>query len=123
MRSFRLKTALVFVLFSGATAFAAAPTPAAAPPASVWEHRLTDFSDADYRYAVEQLLQDFESNSGRKLAPGAKKQVGLKIYAYSGPGLATPFALGRALIVALEKRGFTSENIFLVCVDPRRLRL
>ncbi len=123
MRSFLLKTALVFVLFSGATAFAAAPTPAAAPPASVWEHRLTDFSDADYRYAVEQLLQDFESNSGRKLAPGAKKKVGLKIYADSGPGLATPFGLVRGLIVALEKRGFTSENIFLVGLNPLRLRL
>jgi hypothetical protein len=93
------------------------------PPATVWEHRLTDFSDADYRYAVEQLFQDFENTTGKRLVPGPKKKVGLKIYADSGPGLATPFGLVRALIAALEKRGFASGNIFLVGLNPLRLRL
>lgn len=120
MRFFSLLTSLVIALISGLPASAATKV---SPTASVWEHRLVDFSDADYRYAVEQLLQDFEHSSGRQLIPRAKKKVGLKIYADSGPGLATPFGLVRGLIVALEKRGFARENIFLVGLNPLRLRL
>ncbi len=120
MRFLLPKITLVLALAFGASAFAA---PKSAPSSPVWEHRLVDFSDADYRYAVEQLFQDFERTSGRKLVPGPKKKVGLKIYADSGPGLATPFGLVRGIIVALEKRGFTSENIFLVGLNPLRLRL
>jgi hypothetical protein len=111
---------LAFAVASIATAFSADK---AAPTSPVWEHRLADFSDGDYRYAVEQILQSFEKNSGRQLVPGAKKKVGLKIYADSGPGLATPFGLVRGVIAALEKRGFTKENIFLVGLNPLRLRL
>jgi hypothetical protein len=122
MRSFLPKTILVLALgLAGGISSLAAAKPA--PAAPVWEHRLVDFSDADYRYAVEQLLQDFEHSTGRALIPGAKKKVGLKIYADSGPGLATPFGLVRGLIVALEKRGFARENIFLVGLNPLRLRL
>jgi len=95
----------------------------AAPAAPVWEHKLSDFSDADYRFAVEQLFQTYEKKVGHSLAPGPKKKVGLKIYADSGPGLATPFGLVRGVIAALEKRGFASENIFLVGLNPLRLRL
>ena len=69
------------------------------------------------------MLQEFERTSGRKLVPGAKKKVGLKIYADSGPGLATPFPLIHAVIEALEKRGYAKENIFLVGLNPLRLRL
>ncbi|MBI2497533.1 MAG: hypothetical protein HYV75_06315, partial [Opitutae bacterium] len=116
MRSFLQKTALVLVLFACASARAAQPAPPlpaeakqsagqtpggqqpATVPAPVWECRLVDFSDADYRYAVEQLLQNFEDTTGRKLVPGVRKKVGLKIYSDSGPGLATPFGLVRALI-------------------------
>ncbi len=120
MRSFLQHCSLFLALACGVSAPAA---PKAPPTAPVWEHRLVDFSDADYRYAVEQLLQDFEQTTGRKLAPGARKKVGLKVYADSGPGLATPFGLVRGLIIALEKRGFASENIFLVGLNPLRLRL
>ncbi|HVT72181.1 MAG TPA: DUF362 domain-containing protein [Lacunisphaera sp.] len=120
MRSFLLPCVLSLALARGAIAVAAPPAPPAAP---VWEHRLADFSDADYRYAVEQMFQDYEQATGRKLVPGAKKKVGLKIYADSGPGLATPFGLVRGVIAALEKRGFASENIFLVGLNPLRLRL
>ena len=120
MRSFLPPSILVLALGCGLAAFAA---PKPLPTAPVWEHRLVDFSDADYRYAVEQLLQDFEQATGRQLVPGAKKKVGLKIYSDSGPGLATPFGLVRGLIVALEKRGFIRENIFLVGLNPLRLRL
>jgi hypothetical protein len=120
MRSL-LKLSPVLLALAGSVALRAAPP--ATPTAPVWEHRLNDFSDADYRYAVEQMLQDYEQATGKKLVPGAKKKVGLKIYADSGPGLATPFGLVRGVIAALEKRGFASENIFLVGLNPLRLRL
>jgi hypothetical protein len=121
MCSFLQKSSLILAFAFGAAALAADKTPA--PSLPVWEHRMSDFSDGDYRYAVEQLFQEFEHTTGRKLEPGSKKKVGLKIYADSGPGLATPFGLVRGIIVALEKRGFASENIFLVGLNPLRLRL
>ena len=99
------------------------PKPAAAPRQPVYEIKLTDFTDGAYRYSVEQLLQEFEQKTGRKLVPGSKKKVGLKIYADSGPGLATPFPLVRAVIASLEARGFAKEEIFLVGLNPLRLRL
>ena len=78
MRSFLQKSALVLALAACLTAATRGATPP--PPASpVWEHKLSDFSDADYRYAVEQTLQDYVKTTGRKLVPGAKKKVGLKI--------------------------------------------
>ncbi|HWA28625.1 MAG TPA: DUF362 domain-containing protein [Lacunisphaera sp.] len=120
MRFHLRTTAFLSAALLGAMLPAAEPTPPAAP---VWEQRLTDFSDADYRYAVEQLLQDFERTAKRPLVPGPRKKVGLKIYADSGPGLATPFGLVRGVIAALEKRGFEKENIFLVGLNPLRLRL
>ena len=120
MRSFLQKTT---ILLSLAAAAARAADPAPAPVSTIWEHRLADYSDADYRFAVEQLFQDYENTSGKKLVPGTKKKVGLKIYADSGPGLATPFGLVRGVIAALEKRGFAREKIFLVGLNPLRLRL
>ena len=101
----------------------AAAKPAPLPHQPVFEYKLPDFGDATYRYAVEQILQEFERRSGHRLVPGLKKKVGLKIYADSGPGLATPFPLIHAVIDALEKRGYAKENIFLVGLNPLRLRL
>ncbi len=97
--------------------------PEAAPDLPVWEARLSDFSESSYRYAVEQMLQEYERANGRELKPGAKKKVGLKIYTDSGPGLATPFPLVRAVIASLLKRGYEKEDIFLVGLNPLRLRL
>ena len=97
--------------------------PVSAPVLPVWEVGLGDFSDTSYRAAVETLLQDYEHRLGHRLVPGAKKKVGLKIYADSGPGLATPFGLVRALIGALEARGYSRQGIFLVGLNPLRLRL
>jgi hypothetical protein len=101
----------------------AAEKPASAPPQPVWDYLLPDFSDAAYRYAVEQMLQDFEKRTGRQLVPGAKRKVGLKIYTDSGPGLATPFPLVRAVIASLQARGYKTGDIFLVGLNALRLRL
>ncbi len=100
--------------------------PAAPPPPPhqpVYQFKLPDFGDASYHQAVEQMLEEYEHRTGHKLVPGAKKKVGLKIYADSGPGLATPFPLIRAVIAALEARGYKTGDIFLVGLNPLRLRL
>lgn len=111
-------------------AFLAAVVPAAAaalPPKPqvqpVWEARLADFSDATYAQQVEDLIAAFEQTTGRKIAPGEKKKVGLKIYTDSGPGLATPVPLVKAVIAALERRGYEHRNIFLVGLNALRLRM
>jgi hypothetical protein len=88
----------------------------------IWEAKLDDFSDAMYARRVEQLITKFEDALGQKLIPGAKGKVGLKIYADSGPGLATPLGLTKAVIAALEKRGYEKKDIFLVGLNQQRLR-
>jgi hypothetical protein len=98
---------------------AEAPPP---PPPVVWEAALKDFSDADYAAAVDRLLEDFEHTTGKRLQPGERGRVGLKIYTDSGPGLTTSPALLRAVIAALERRGFASNKIFLVGLNQLRLR-
>jgi hypothetical protein len=85
MRSFLQKTIPLIVLVSLACV-AARAAQLTTPAAPVWEHKLSDFSDADYRYAVEQTLQNYEKTTGRQLVPGRRREVGLKIYADSGPG-------------------------------------
>jgi hypothetical protein len=95
--------------------------PAIAEP--VWEARLAGFDDASYAEKVEKLISGFERHSGRRLAPGPKGKVGLKIYTDSGPGLATPVPLVKAVMEALERRGFSHEDIFLVGLNALRLRM
>ena len=111
------------LLLASLAALALRAQDATAPANPIWEHKLTDYSDGAYRFAVEQLIQQYERTANRQLVPGAKKKVGIKVYADSGPGLATPFGLVRAVIAAMEKRGFEKENIFLVGLNPLRLRL
>src|SRR5574343_969945 len=76
---------LPLVALCGALALVAqeaAPAPAAknpvAPHLPVWEAGLGDFSEAAYRYAVEQVFQQWERTNGRELKPGEKHKVGLK---------------------------------------------
>ena len=108
---------------SGGLAAGVAPAPVAQPVSPViWEAKLPDFSDESYATRVEQLIKGFEASLGQKLTPGAKGKVGLKIYADSGPGLATPLGLTKAVIAALEKRGYKKDKIFLVGLNDQRLR-
>ena len=94
------------------------------PPASpvIWQATLPNFSDSIYNSSVEQLIAHFEASLGQKIAPGEKGRVGLKIYADSGPGLATPLGLTKAVIAALQKRGYAKDKIFLVGLNQQRLR-
>jgi hypothetical protein len=99
--------------------------PAAAPRTDypVWQVKLTDYSQEDYTKAVNALFERYETANHKKLVPGKKARVGLKIYSDSGPGMATPVPLVRAVIAALEARGFKNENIFLVGLNQLRLRM
>jgi hypothetical protein len=91
-------------------------------PSPVLECELGSFRDQDYARAVEALFSQFEQTSGRRLVPGTKGKVGLKIYSDSGPGLATPIPMVKAVIAALERRGFKPGNIFLVGLSQLRMR-
>jgi len=93
------------------------------PEPIVWQARLRAFDETTYTNQVEALIHSFESTTGKKLVPGAKKRVGLKIYTDSGPGMATPVPLVKAVISALERRGFEASNIFLVGLNQLRLRM
>jgi hypothetical protein len=94
-----------------------------APKEPVWQVRMSDFDKSNYDRAVEALISSYENSSGHKLAPRAKKRVGLKVYTDSGPGLATPIALVQAVIDALKRRGYENRNIFLVGLNSMRLRM
>jgi hypothetical protein len=97
--------------------------PPHAAPAPVWEARLPDFGEASYAREVEKLFEQFEQTSSRKLVPGKKQKVGLKIYTDSGPGMQTPVPFVKAVMAALERRGFRHEDIFLVGLNALRLRM
>ena len=94
-----------------------------AATAPVFQARLPAFDEQSYEREVEALISQFEETSGRKLAPGPKGKVGLKIYSDSGPGLATPIPLVKGVISALKRRGFDEEDIFLVGLNQLRLRM
>jgi hypothetical protein len=120
------------MLFASAQAAASASAPAATPGGApkagqpnepVWEARLAAFDEETYATQVERMIAIFEQETGRKLVPGPKKRVGLKIYADSGPGLATPVPLVKAVISSLKRRGFEHANIFLVGLNALRLRM
>ena len=116
----------VLLLCLLASASHAAVTDVTLKPAGgepVWQARLPDYGEAAYAQQVEKLITTYEAATGRKLVPGAKKKAGLKIYTDSGPGMATPVALVKGVIAALERRGFDSKNIFLVGLNALRLRM
>jgi hypothetical protein len=106
-------------------ASSSAPTvpKAVAKSEPVWEARLAGFDVATYEQQVEKMFLAYEQATGRKFGPGAKHKVGLKIYADSGPGLATPVPLVKGVIAALKRRGFEHTDIFLVGLNALRLRM
>ena len=90
------------------------------PHSWLWLSKLTDFSDADYRKAVDAVFADYELRLDRKLVPGVKRHVGLKVMT-AVEGLSTPPGLVRAVIGALEARGFQAADIFIVDQSERKL--
>jgi len=125
----RLLAPLALMLaFSGPLSAATAPakTPVAPVPTQrepLWEARLHSFGESDYASEVESLIAAWELNTGKTLKPGKKGRVGLKVYTDSGPGMATPIPLVKAVIAAMEKRGFKHENIFVVGLNQLRMRM
>ena len=91
-------------------------------PGTVWTGVLDEFDRAEYAREVDSLMEQFETAIGQRLVPGEKGKVGLKIYADSGPGLATPIPLVQAVITALMERGYSKDDIFLVGLNTLRLR-
>src|ERR1017187_1809664 len=90
------------------------------PTEPVWEAHLANFNEVSYDAEAEKLLAAYEKASGHLIAPGAKKKVGLKIYSDSGPGMATPTALVKAVIASLERRGYKHGDIFPVGLHQLR---
>ncbi|MDR3228268.1 MAG: hypothetical protein LBT53_02475, partial [Puniceicoccales bacterium] len=106
---------------------APAPAPAAAlpppdPKKFLFAAKLPNFSRKAYHAAVADLMDAFERKTRRALKPGLRQKVGLKIYTASGPGIATPKHVVRAVVAALEQRGFLRENIYLVDLQEKTLR-
>ena len=119
----RAAAAIVALAACRAARAADAPAPPPKPVAApVLESRLAGFGEADYAAAVEALFTRYEQVSGRRLVPGPKGKVGLKIYSDSGPGLATPIPLVESVIAALQRRGFKPANIFIVGLSQLRMR-
>ena len=120
MRVFPVPAVVVLLLFT-ACPYGRAAQPAPMEP--VWQARLAAFDEATYAAQVEKMIAAFEQASGKRLVPGPKRKAGLKIYADSGPGLATPLPLVKAVIASLKKRGFEHNGIFLVGLNALRLRM
>jgi hypothetical protein len=86
------------------------------------EQKLQGFTDQNYSTAVEQILGEFEKQTGVGLKPGKLGKCGLKISSQSGIGLSTPKPLIRALSQALEKRGFNRNSILVCDANLQNLR-
>ena len=86
----------------------------------VYESATTE--GTDYVMAVESLLRVYEDQTAKALEPGLLGKVALKVNTRSGAGLSTPRSLLRALIGALEERGFVRKNILIVDSDSYGLR-
>jgi hypothetical protein len=125
MRLLTLPLLCAAVLAAAAQAADASRTPAPTTKAiePVWEARLEKLDEPTYARQVETLIAKFEEAKGKKFAPGPKRKVGVKVYADSGPGMATPVPLVKGVIEALKRRGFKNEEIFIVGLNALRLRL
>ncbi|HBR93153.1 MAG TPA: hypothetical protein DEA90_03210, partial [Opitutae bacterium] len=75
-----------------------------------------------YYTEVEGLLQAYEQQVGQALQPGERGKVALKINTRGRAGLGTPLQLIRALIEALELRGYERDLIFIVDYSAYDLR-
>lgn len=89
---------------------------------AIFEYELRDFSFSEYNQAVHDLFNIYEKKLGKKISPGSKRRVGLKVYTGSGNGISTPKALVAAVINQLEVRGFLKSEIFIIDEEAYNLR-
>lgn len=88
----------------------------------IFEYELENFSFLEYKKAVKELFDIYEKKLSRKICPGVKRRVGLKIYTGSGDGISTPKPLVAAVINELQARGFLKSEIFIIDEDTYNLR-
>lgn len=88
----------------------------------VWEYPLAGFTVQNYQAGVESMFRVYERATGEHLRLKDSKKVGIKIYTNSGPGLATPKNLVRAVIGSLEARGIKREDMFILDLSEQFLR-
>ena len=98
------------------------PAKEVSAPTILWEWTLDGFTQDSYQSGVAGLLEEFEQATKRRLVPGDRKRVGLKVFTSSGPGLATPRPLVISIIGELEDRGFQKSQIFIMDQSERDLR-
>lgn len=91
-------------------------------PEIVDRERLDDYDFLSYKKAIYRLFGRFEDQYQKKLSPGQKGKVGIKVFTQSGPGLATPLPLLRAVIAELKERGFADQDIFIIDLEAHKLR-
>ncbi|MEO0795109.1 MAG: DUF362 domain-containing protein [Verrucomicrobiota bacterium] len=118
----RQVTGFFFFLLLGCTAWGQTYKPSLAEQAYVWEYPLNGFTEVDYNAGVESLISHWESVTGKRLQPGVHGRAGIKVFTQAGPGLMTPPNLTRAVIDALERRGFSRSMLFIVDGTEQRLR-
>jgi hypothetical protein len=92
------------------------------PRSLLLESTLEDFGEPAYGRAVELILTEFESRTGRRLSPGERGRVAIKLSTASGPGLSTSKPLVRAVAGALSRRGFADGAVVICDGDSHRLR-
>jgi len=93
------------------------------PPSNrLFQARVAEFGPETYRASVEALITAFEERTGKKLAPGKRGRVGLKVYSDSGAGLGTPLELTRGVLASLERRGIPRDTVMIVGLSETHLR-
>ncbi|MFA5257716.1 MAG: DUF362 domain-containing protein [Opitutales bacterium] len=88
----------------------------------VYAYGMPSFDEARYREAVTWIFGAFEMRTGKRLVPGEKRSVGIKIFTSSGEGLETPKALVRAVIAELTSRGFRKNELFILDAGEQFMR-
>lgn len=107
--------------FLGLPASASADLLPRAPVGLVWESPIAEGSL--YYTEVESLIESYEKQVGQALQVGPRGKVALKINTRGGKGISTPLQLIRAVVEALEKRGYARDSILLVDYSSHSLRM
>jgi hypothetical protein len=91
-----------------------------APLGLVWESPIA--AGSLYSTEVTGLIEAYEREVGQDLKPGMRGKVALKINTRGRAGLSTPLQLIRALVEALEARGYERRSILILDDSAYNLR-